>query len=89
MMNDDVPKTFTKLFVINLPVCVIVRGFRKSGEPIYETVKEHQEIGGRLAVCEPNSKNVVDLGIDEAFSFSVFPYTETLLLLDKPDLNDF
>ncbi|KAF5796749.1 putative F-box domain-containing protein [Helianthus annuus] len=89
MMNDDVPKTFTKLFTINLPVCVIVRGFRKSGEPIYETVKEHQEIGGRLAVCEPNSKNMVDLGIDEAFSFSVFPYTETLLLLDKPDVNDF
>ncbi|MFS7963189.1 hypothetical protein Hanom_Chr08g00735151 [Helianthus anomalus] len=89
MMNDDVPKTFTKLFVINLPVCVIVRGFRKSGEPIYETVKEHQEIGGLLVVCEPNPKNVVDLGIDEAFSFSVFPYTETLLLLDKPGLNDF
>ncbi|KAF5803845.1 putative F-box associated interaction domain-containing protein [Helianthus annuus] len=44
MMQDEVPKTFTKLFSVNsntpYALLVYVRGFRKTGEPIIEIVKK-------------------------------------------------
>ncbi|MFS8019986.1 hypothetical protein Hanom_Chr15g01410271 [Helianthus anomalus] len=89
MMQDDVPKTFTKLFSVNSntpdALLVYVRGFRKTGEPIIEIVKKVFGTG-ELAVYEPYSKHIHNYGIiGSYFSFIVSSYMETLLLIDQPD----
>ncbi|KAK1413539.1 hypothetical protein QVD17_35314 [Tagetes erecta] len=89
MMEDGVPKTFTKLFVIRKPyppiVYVFVRGFRKTGEPLVQT-EEYPPSPRLLGVYDPVSKRVHNIEIDGIHkSFSVHSYTETLLLLDQPN----
>ncbi|MFS8020017.1 hypothetical protein Hanom_Chr15g01410641 [Helianthus anomalus] len=84
MVEDGVPKSFTKLFTVNLleaPV-VRVRGFRKTCTLMIEVVKGHR---GELAVYVPYSRHISYLGTIGLASFSVFPYMETLLLLDQPN----
>ncbi|KAJ0693431.1 putative F-box domain, galactose oxidase/kelch, beta-propeller, F-box associated interaction [Helianthus annuus] len=75
---------FTKLFTITLNGNAMLRGFRKSGEPIIAIPEEGKR--GRLAVVyEPYSNHVDNLRIDGLpFSFKVYPYIETLYLLDHP-----
>ncbi|KAJ0913501.1 hypothetical protein HanRHA438_Chr06g0286341 [Helianthus annuus] len=84
MVEDGVPKSFTKLFTVNPPEAPVVRvrGFRKTGAPMIEVVTGHRE---ELAVYVPYSKHISYLGTIRLASFSVFPYMETLLLLDKPN----
>ncbi|KAJ0568702.1 putative F-box associated interaction domain-containing protein [Helianthus annuus] len=83
-MEDDL-KSFTKLFTINIPdnvseVCV--RGFRKTGEPIIDSLPRYPEWTGSLAVYEPYSNSINSLGIDgRDFSHYVYSYIESLLLL--------
>ncbi|KAJ0428300.1 putative F-box domain-containing protein [Helianthus annuus] len=89
MMDDGVSKSFTKLFTVNVntPPAQVrrFRGFRKTGEPIIEVVQHN--LHGQLVVYEPDSEHVDELEIDgKKFSFSVFSYVETLLLLDQPNL---
>ncbi|KAI3725483.1 hypothetical protein L1987_65271 [Smallanthus sonchifolius] len=81
MMEDGL---FTKLFTINTPQDASVIGFRKSGAPIVEIV---EDVCGLVVVYEPYSNYIDNFWIHgTAFSFAVYPYMETLLLLDQPDL---
>ncbi|KAF5764852.1 putative F-box associated domain, type 3 [Helianthus annuus] len=84
MMRGGVSNSFTKLFSITPNGHATLRGFRKSGEPI---IAIRGKCGpGRLAVYEPYLKCIDYLGIDGSlFSFKVYPYMETLFLLDQPD----
>ncbi|MFS8015821.1 putative F-box domain-containing protein [Helianthus anomalus] len=84
MMRGGVSNSFTKLFSITLNGHARLRGFRKSGEPI---IAIQGKCGpGRLAVYEPYSKRIDYLGIDGSlYSLEVYPYMETLFLLDQPD----
>ncbi|KAI3725460.1 hypothetical protein L1987_65248 [Smallanthus sonchifolius] len=90
MMLGGVYKSFIRLFTIKSPD-MLVRGFRKSGEPIIEFVEHLPDISGvrcasSLVVYEPYAKDMIYLEINVFDnSFSVYPYTETLLLLDHPD----
>ncbi|KAJ0693437.1 putative F-box domain, galactose oxidase/kelch, beta-propeller, F-box associated interaction [Helianthus annuus] len=78
-MRGSVSNSFTKLFTIAPNEYPILRGFRKSGEPIIAIQGEH------LAVYKPDSKHI-DFGIDGVeFLFKVYPYEETLFLLGQPD----
>nr|GEU69368.1 hypothetical protein [Tanacetum cinerariifolium] len=59
-----------------------VLGYKKSGEPIMETIKEDQQFAA-LEVYEPCSERINSLGIFAEFgSLFIFPYKETLLLAD-------
>ncbi|KAJ0568498.1 putative F-box associated interaction domain-containing protein [Helianthus annuus] len=95
MMEDGIPKSFTKIFTICTPgeTLISVPGFRKSGEPIIEisTYLWHPyEDNSWLVVYEPYSKDISDIGISEWMcSFSLYSYMETLLLLDQPDLTTY
>ncbi|KAK9071039.1 hypothetical protein SSX86_009610 [Deinandra increscens subsp. villosa] len=75
---------FTKLFTLNLNTRLAsIVGFRKNGAPIIENYTEEDD-WGHLVVYEPTSKYV-----DKLWSHHhayVYPYMETLLLLDQPDL---
>ncbi|KAK1413561.1 hypothetical protein QVD17_35336 [Tagetes erecta] len=87
MMEDGISKSFTKLFSVNGEMYPLasIHGFRKSGEPVFE-VSEGDECG-ELVVYEPYSEHFDKLGINVTRrAFTVSPYVETLLLLDKPDL---
>ncbi|KAF5803836.1 putative F-box associated interaction domain-containing protein [Helianthus annuus] len=86
IMEDVVPKSFTKLYAIDLPdadvSAVYVMGFRKTGEPIIDSASRYPEWTGSLAVYQPYSKTISSLGIDgDDFSYFVYSYMETLLLL--------
>ncbi|KAK9068058.1 hypothetical protein SSX86_012169 [Deinandra increscens subsp. villosa] len=76
---------FTKLF--NLKVNTqhgLVWGFRKNGAPIVDT---EDGFSRDLVVYEPSSKNMDGFWIHDIPSWAfVYPYVETLLLLDQPDL---
>ncbi|KAI3725458.1 hypothetical protein L1987_65246 [Smallanthus sonchifolius] len=89
MMEDaGVAKSFTKLFTfsVSTPDVISLRGFRKTSEPIVEIIEDYSGFIGALAVYEPYSKHINNLGINgDNRSFSVYPYMETLLLLDQPD----
>ncbi|KAM0056938.1 putative F-box domain-containing protein [Helianthus debilis subsp. tardiflorus] len=85
MMEDIVPKSFTKLFSIDIPDNVsevYLKGFRKTGEPIIDSEERYPEWTGSLAVYDPYSKSISSLGVDgsDILSF-VYSYIETLLLL--------
>uniref|UniRef100_A0A251UJJ2 Uncharacterized protein n=1 Tax=Helianthus annuus TaxID=4232 RepID=A0A251UJJ2_HELAN len=68
----------------------LLRGFRKTGEPIVEMLQNLNDSNAPLAVYEPYSKSFNNLGINGmSFSFSVYPYMETLLLLDQPNFITF
>ncbi|KAF5824147.1 putative F-box associated domain, type 3 [Helianthus annuus] len=88
MMEDGVPNSFTKLFTfnVNTPHAAVL-GFKKTGEPIMEIIdNDHHR---QLVVYEPCSKRINNhnLGFDAVnFSFFVYPYMDTLLLLDQRDL---
>ncbi|KAF5777464.1 putative F-box domain-containing protein [Helianthus annuus] len=87
MMPDGVPQSFIRMFTIKSPD-LLIKGFRKNGEPIIEMVQHHpgQRDGSFFVAYDPCSKDIVNLEIDVfARSFCVFPYMETLLLLDQPD----
>jgi F-box interacting protein len=89
MMGEEggVMTSVTKLFTINTPDSSIrtLLGFRKSGEPILETVTEDGQFAA-LEVYEPCSEHINNLGIyGERGSFFICPYTETLLLIDHSD----
>ncbi|KAI3776455.1 hypothetical protein L1987_46240 [Smallanthus sonchifolius] len=90
MMQDGVPKSFTKLFTFNAPHASL-RGFGKSGEPIIQTVELNRGFpycpySCSFAVYEPDTKQINNLWIMGFVNlFSVYPYMETLLLLDQPD----
>ncbi|KAJ0568608.1 putative F-box domain-containing protein [Helianthus annuus] len=91
MMEDGVPKLFTKMFTICTPGAVVlgVLEFRKTGEPIIEILDyscDPFEDDSSLVVYEPCSKHITNLGISGMCSFSSYSYKETLLLLDQPDL---
>ncbi|KAM0054326.1 hypothetical protein Hdeb2414_s0006g00193671 [Helianthus debilis subsp. tardiflorus] len=88
MMEDGVPKTFQKLFTISCHSpyvsSFVVRGFRKTGEPLI-VLQTHPGSGSTyvLAAYEPYSKSVTNLGINvrKALYYHVYSYMETLLLL--------
>ncbi|KAJ0504867.1 putative F-box domain-containing protein [Helianthus annuus] len=87
MMPDGVPQSFIRMFTIKSPD-LLIKGFRKNGEPIIEMVQHHpgQRDGSFFVAYDPCSKDIINLEIDVfARSFCVFPYIETLLLLDQPD----
>ncbi|KAJ0781687.1 putative F-box domain-containing protein [Helianthus annuus] len=94
MMEDGVSNLFTKLFTIDFLTpdgfgC-LVRGFRKTGEPIVESLQNENDSNGQLAVYEPYSKSLNNLGINGmGCSCFVYPYMETLLLLDQPNFITF
>ncbi|GJX61694.1 F-box protein-like protein [Tanacetum coccineum] len=86
MMGEEggVMTSFKKLFTIKIPdsSTMTLLGFRKSGQPIMETVKEDEEFAA-LEVYEPCSGHINNLGIyGEEDSLFIFPYKETLLLAD-------
>ncbi|KAI3776465.1 hypothetical protein L1987_46250 [Smallanthus sonchifolius] len=90
MMEDGVPKSFTKLFNVNVNTLglddAIVRGFRKCGEPVFEISEDLLGIC-KLVVYGPYSNHIDNLGIDGIdYSSYVYPYMETLHLLDHPNL---
>nr|GEX68354.1 hypothetical protein [Tanacetum cinerariifolium] len=85
-MEGGVMTSFTKLFNINTPDDLLISkvlGYKKSGEPIMETVKEDQQFAA-LEVYEPCSERINSLGIYAEFdSLFIFPYKETLLLAES------
>ncbi|KAJ0693483.1 hypothetical protein HanPI659440_Chr15g0597661 [Helianthus annuus] len=85
-MRGGVSNSFTKLFTIAPNEDPILRGFRKSGEPII-AIRGECEFWRRLAVYEPYSKHIDYLGFDgeDYNSFKVYPYMETLFLLNQPE----
>ncbi|KAK1428599.1 hypothetical protein QVD17_17438 [Tagetes erecta] len=87
MMEDGVPESFTKLFTINTDTPnVKVMGFRKNGELIVQFF----ENDCKLVVYEAYSRHIDNLRIDgTGFSYGVYPYRETLLLHDQPNLKMF
>ncbi|KAK1441064.1 hypothetical protein QVD17_06901 [Tagetes erecta] len=84
MMKDGVPKSFTKLFAINFHTGhASLRGFRKSGAPIVALAEDGRLL---LVVYEPYAKHIDDFWIHGGkYSFLVYPYVKSLLLLDQPD----
>ncbi|KAM0054619.1 putative F-box domain, galactose oxidase/kelch, beta-propeller, F-box associated interaction [Helianthus debilis subsp. tardiflorus] len=86
MMGGGVSNSFTKLFTIPSYGDAMLKGFRKSGDPIID-IRGKREFWRRLAVYEPHSKRIDYLGFDgdDYNSFNVYPYMETLFLLDQPD----
>ncbi|KAJ0691628.1 putative F-box domain-containing protein [Helianthus annuus] len=96
MMEDGVPKSFTKLYTktIHLPDATINRvvEFTRSGEPVMEVTKDDGE-SSWIVGYEPNSKEISNLGmligIDEGGFFNAHSYMETLLLLDQPSFMVF
>ncbi|XP_076917671.1 putative F-box protein At3g10430 [Bidens hawaiensis] len=84
MMKDGIPTSFTKLYTVNASV----HGFRNSGgESIILIAKNDSPMipVGSFAIYEPYSKQIDNLGVIVAAPSLVFPYIETLLLLDQPD----
>ncbi|KAK9071037.1 hypothetical protein SSX86_009608 [Deinandra increscens subsp. villosa] len=83
-MEGDV---FTKLFSVNRNSRdASIIGFRKTGAPIIEFFIEEDD-WRHLVVYEPISKDVGKFWSHHSSSHvSVYPYIETLLLLDQPDL---
>ncbi|GJY58328.1 putative F-box domain-containing protein [Tanacetum coccineum] len=79
MKNHGDPKSYTKLFNINLADASVTRvfGFRNSGEAI---VKIRNDDNDALYVYEPNSKRISTIGISHPYGLN--SYTETLLLLN-------
>ncbi|XP_076939739.1 F-box protein At4g19940-like [Bidens hawaiensis] len=87
VMCDGVSKLFTKLFTFTHIKGTSELGFRMSGKLIIETQEQGDDDRGQLAIYEPYSKHVDNLGIDGSLdSFAVCDYMETLLLLDQKDL---
>ncbi|KAJ0917068.1 putative F-box domain-containing protein [Helianthus annuus] len=87
VMLDSVPKSFVRIFTIKSPD-LSVKGFRKNGELIIESVERHpgQRDSSVLVAFDPDSKDINDFEINaSAYSFCVYPHIETLLLLDQPD----
>ncbi|GKB69150.1 hypothetical protein Tco_0930562 [Tanacetum coccineum] len=75
--------SFKKLFTVGAPVYYIL-GFRKSGEPILETVKELGE--SSVHVYDPSSEQIKNLEIyGEKGLYFMGSYKESLLLLDHSD----
>ncbi|KAM0056939.1 hypothetical protein Hdeb2414_s0006g00224401 [Helianthus debilis subsp. tardiflorus] len=90
MKDDGVSKSFTKLFTIYSPDATLlsVLEFRRSGEPVIEILDNDADpryVLSLLAIYEPKSKHISNLGINGIGSFYVCSYKETLLLLDQPD----
>ncbi|MFS8019996.1 putative F-box domain-containing protein [Helianthus anomalus] len=88
--KDGVSKSFTKLFTIYSPDATLlsVLEFRRSGEPVIEIADNDADpryFPSLLAIYEPKSKHISNLGINGTGSFFVHSYKETLLLLDQPD----
>ncbi|MFS8014177.1 putative F-box domain-containing protein [Helianthus anomalus] len=94
MMEDGVPKSFTKLYAIHAPDATItgVHGFRKSGELVMGVIEDGRKAQS-LVVYEPNLEHISYLGIscgtNDARQIDVHSYMETLLLLDQPSLTIF
>ncbi|KAJ0495133.1 putative F-box domain-containing protein [Helianthus annuus] len=90
VMKDGVSKLFEKLFTISghSPDGSLdsVRGFRKTGEALVE-LQAHPGSIRTLAAYEPYSKAINNLGVSGR-DISVYSYTETLLLLDQPDITN-
>ncbi|KAJ0781548.1 putative F-box domain-containing protein [Helianthus annuus] len=89
-MKDGASKSFTKLFTIYSPDATLlsVLEFRKSGEPVIEIVDNDADtcfVPSLLAIYEPKSKHISNLGFNGTGSFYVHSYKETLILLDQPD----
>ncbi|XP_076927287.1 F-box protein At3g07870-like [Bidens hawaiensis] len=83
MMGDRVQQSFTRLFTFTPKEGALVRGFRKSGEPIINVPEGYED---ELVVYDPYSKHVNDLGIERSHcSFGVYDYMETLFLIDQPN----
>ncbi|GJZ10304.1 probable galacturonosyltransferase 7 isoform X2 [Tanacetum coccineum] len=81
VMEHD--SSFKKLFTIGAPVYHIL-GFRKSGEPIFETLKDLGE--SSVDVYDPSSEQIKNLEIyGEKGLFFMGSYKESLLLLDHSD----
>ncbi|GJR48332.1 hypothetical protein Tco_1316435 [Tanacetum coccineum] len=88
VMEHD--SSFRKLFRIGPPYYIL--GFRKSGEPIFEVVKElgvSTHDGYRVStvdVYDPCSQHIKSLGIDGLIGlFFMDSYKESLLLLNHSD----
>ncbi|GJW18471.1 putative F-box domain-containing protein [Tanacetum coccineum] len=90
MMGEQggVMTSFTKLFNIKAPYDSSVSkvlGFAMSGEPIMVTETDDVEVA-TVKVYKPCSEHINDLGINGEYgSFFIFPYIETLLLVDHSD----
>ncbi|CAH1429558.1 unnamed protein product [Lactuca virosa] len=88
MMENNVEKSFTKLFKIKMPFRSIVLGFRKSGEAIMEVENDDDYTfeQSKLVVYDPNLDQFNDVEIcGTSESFFVKSYTETLLLIGCSD----
>ncbi|KAK1413542.1 hypothetical protein QVD17_35317 [Tagetes erecta] len=95
MMENGVSKLFTKLFTITVSTPyerlsgsrdASVIGFRKSGQPIIELLDDNLQ-SSELVVYEIYSKRIDYLDVYGLWGMCfVYPYIETLLLLDQPDL---
>ncbi|KAI3725487.1 hypothetical protein L1987_65275 [Smallanthus sonchifolius] len=81
MMEDGVPKSFIKLFSVNVNRFYgSAMGLRKSGAPIVENCT-------LLVVYEPYSEHRDNIRIQgKSCTVSMYPYVETLLLQDQTDL---
>ncbi|MFS8028972.1 putative F-box domain-containing protein [Helianthus anomalus] len=64
-----------------------VLGFRKTGEALVE-LQAHPCSIRTLATYDPYSKAINNLGVSGRH-ISVYSYTETLLLLDQPDITNY
>ncbi|XP_076886147.1 putative F-box protein At1g32420 [Bidens hawaiensis] len=88
MMGGGDSKSFTKLFTITSEIDSVA-GFRRSGEPVIVISKGNG--CNQLSIYEPNSKRIDNVGNIDGVGgggggVSAYPYMETLLLLDQPDL---
>ncbi|KAK1426185.1 hypothetical protein QVD17_14854 [Tagetes erecta] len=90
LMVGGVAKSFSKLYSVNVRATyeAWLRGFRKNGEPIIEVLEEDDLPFFKLGVYDPYSKRIscfLTSGMMSA-TFEVYPYMETLLLLDQTNV---
>ncbi|KAK1426194.1 hypothetical protein QVD17_14863 [Tagetes erecta] len=88
LMGGDVAKSFSKLYTVNVGTIdkAWVRGFRKSGEPIIEVLEKYSKddlLFFKLGVYDTYSKHINCFWTGgTSGTYEVYPYMETLLLLD-------
>ncbi|KAK1426183.1 hypothetical protein QVD17_14852 [Tagetes erecta] len=88
MEGTGLAKSFSKLYTVNVDAWV--RGFRRSGEPIIEVselMSDKVHWVFKLAAYDPYSKCINCFWTSgRSATFKVYPYMETLLLLDQTNL---
>nr|XP_043629753.1 uncharacterized protein LOC122601040 [Erigeron canadensis] len=84
MEEQGVDRSFTKLYNINVPHATLktLLGFTKFGDLLLVTQEQEEGDYAHLKIYYPDTEEIYDLEDGNDYSFFMWSYTETLLLLD-------